>query len=210
VSQNDKKWNYNLRRLHRIALWKLLTVFLLSVLLSATFLRLNNVGMIGLREAVYSADKSGDEVVIRDRIADLHAYVSTHMNTDLGNGVFLVSTYNSDYQALLDEAAKDTNKNGNIYKKAQEVCAPQFSSWSQQYVQCVAAELAKYPSSSELISSVFLPTAGYTYNFASPYWSPDFAGWSLVVSVVIFIMIITRITGVLILKAILKVRRHHV
>ena len=118
----------------------------------------------------------------------------------------MVATYNRDYQAALTKAATATNANGNIYKKAQEVCAPQFSYWSQVYVQCTANEIAKYPASANLATAVSLPTDAYLYSFVSPVWSPDFAGWSLLISVVIFIMILVRLIGVAILRLILHYR----
>jgi hypothetical protein len=127
------------------------------------------------------------------------------MNTDMDRGVFLIATYNRDKQALIAQAT--TGNNGNIYKKAQDVCAPQFSSWSPAYVQCTVNELAKYPSGNDLNSAVNLPPGPYLHVFVSPLWSPDFAGWAVVVCVVILIMILARFLGVIILRILL--RRHY-
>jgi len=154
--------------------------------------------MIERREAVFAADKVGDNEKIQSRLYDLQRYVSAHMNTDMGKGIYLEESYKRDVQIAYTKASSENN----IYKKAQEVCAPQFTSWSQAYVQCTIGELAKYPASDNLK----LPHAdAYLHVFVSPLWSSDFAGWSMLVCIVILTMIIVRFIGVLILRLML----HH-
>ncbi len=202
----DKKLiKKNLNRLQRIKTWQLVILFVFACFIAATFLRLNNIGMVQRRQAVYTADAKGKDEVTQDRLYDLQRYVTSHMNTDMDKGIFLVATYNRDKQALIAQAA--TGSSGNIYKKAQDVCAPQFSTWSPAYVQCTVNELAKYPSGKDLNSAVNLPPGPYLHVFVSPVWSPDFAGWSVLVCVVILIMILARIIGVVILRILLK--RHY-
>jgi len=197
-----------IKDLQRIKTWQLLVLLILAAFIAATFLRLNNIGMVERRAAVISADKVGNEEVIIQRLYDLQQYVSAHMNTDLGKGVYLESTYQNDSQAALNAASGDQNPNGNIYKKAQEVCAPRFSHYSTAYLQCTTSELAKYPASNELIGAVKLPSANtYLHDYESPVWSPDFAGWSLVVCAFIVLMILARLISLAILKVML--RRHY-
>lgn len=194
---DKRKVKYRLNSLQRLKTWQLLILLILLSFVAATFLRLNNVGMIERREAVISADKQGDEEVIVNRLYDLQRYVSSHMNTDLGKGVYLEYSYKRDVQEAYDKASVT----GNIYKKAQEVCAPKYSSWSYAYIQCTIDELQKYPSANELK----LPVAdSYLHSFTSPVWSPDFAGFSVLICVVILMMILLRITSVIILKILLK------
>jgi hypothetical protein len=202
---NKKHVKRSLGQLQRIKTWQLLIILILAAFVSATFLRLNNIGMVQRRDAVYAADKTGDNTVTQNRLYDLQRFVSSHMNTDMGKGVFLTATYNRDKQALLEKAS--AGPNGNIYVKAQQVCAPRYSGWSPAYVQCTVNELAKYPAGTNLNDTVNLPPGPYQYNFASPLWSPDFAGWSVLVCVVILIMIIARFIGVVILRILL--RRHY-
>jgi hypothetical protein len=199
---NKKHIKRTLGQLQRIKTWQLVILLILFGFVSATFLRLNNIGMVQRREAVYIADKSGDNKVTQNRLYDLQRYVSSHMNTDMGKGVFLTATYNRDKQALLAQASNGPN--GNIYVKAQQVCAPRYSSWSPAYVQCTVNELAKYPAGTNLNDSVNLIPGPYQFNYISPLWSPDFAGWSVLVCVVILIMIIARFIGVIILRILLR------
>jgi len=178
------------------------------VFVSATFLRLNNIGMIQRREAVLNADITGDEEITKSRLYDLQRFVVDHMNTDLGKGIYLESSYKRDVEVAYKNASNDSNANGNIYKKVQEVCAPQFTHFSYAYIQCTTDELAKYPSAEYLVSSVNLPKAdSYLHSFISPIWSPDIAGWSVLVCVVILLMIFVRLTSVILLKILL--RRHY-
>jgi len=161
--------------------------------------------MVQRRTAVYTADTAGNDSVTQNRLYDLQRYVSAHMNTDMGKGVFLIATYNRDKQTLIKKAS--IGPSGNIYVKAQQVCAPRYTSWSPAYVQCTVDELAKYPAGKSLNDSVNLPSGPYQYDYASPLWSPDFAGWSVLACVVILIMIITRFISVIILRILL--RKHY-
>jgi hypothetical protein len=198
----------SIKDLQRVKTWQLIIVLILVGFLAATFLRLNNIGMVERRTAVMAADEAGNQEDIIKRLYDLQRYVSTHMNTDMGKGVYLEASYKRDSQKILDAAASQQNENGNIYKKAQEVCAPRFSGYSAAYLQCTTSELAKYPAATDLISAAKLPVAdSYLHDFVSPVWSPDFAGWSLVVCAVLVLMIIARLIGLAVLKLLL--RRHY-
>jgi len=198
----------SIKDLQRVKTWQLLVLLLLVCFVSATFLRLNNIGMVERRTAVIAADEAGNSENTILRLYDLQRYVAAHMNTDMGKGVYLEASYKRDSQAILDAASGDQNPNGNIYKKAQEVCAPRFSGYSAAYLQCTTDELAKYPASDNLLGAVKLPSAdSYLHSFASPTWSPDFAGWSVILATVIALLIVVRLIGIGILKLLL--RRHY-
>lgn len=196
-----------IKDLQRVKTWQLIVLLIIASFIAATFLRLNNIGMVERREAVISADEAGDDDVTTQRLYDLQRYVTSHMNTDLGQGVPLEASYKRDTRAIIDAAAEDSNPNGNIYKKARNVCDPQFGAYSAAYQQCFLREIEKYPAADELAGAVKLPpVASYIHSYASPVWSPDFAGWSLVVCAVIVLLIIARLVSLGILKLML---RHH-
>jgi len=193
--------------LQRIKTWQLLVLLILVGFIAATFLRLNNIGMTQRRTAVLAADQSGDSTHMIERLSDLQRYVSSHMNTDMGKGVYLEASYNRDVKIADDAASADQNPNGNVYKKAQEVCEPKFTRYSTAYLQCSLSELEKYPAASSLITSVNLPNPkAYLHSYVSPVWSPDFAGFSILVFVAIALLIVIRLISLLILRLIL---RHH-
>ncbi|MDB5167109.1 MAG: hypothetical protein JWN26_254 [Candidatus Saccharibacteria bacterium] len=194
----------SMKQLQRVKTWQLVILLILAGFLAATFLRLNNIGMVERRAAVQAADDGGNSDTIINRLYDLQRFVTAHMNADMGKGVYLVSSYKRDVQVAYTKASSDTNPNGNIYEKAQEVCAPKFTRWSEAYVQCTTSELAKYPAAANLEAAVNLPHAdSYLYDYVSPLWSPDFAGWSVLVCVALILMIIARLISVAILRVIL-------
>lgn len=175
-------------------------------MVSATFLRLNNIGMIERRSAVFSADKTGDQETIRARLFDLQRYTAGHMNADSGT-IYLEAQYRRDTQAAI-EAASARDSGNNINVKADQTCKAQFGGYSQAYVQCFASELAKYPAGANEPDKADLPNpALYRHNFSSPLWSPDFAGFSLVICMLIAIVIIARLTALVLLRAMLH--RHY-
>jgi hypothetical protein len=196
-----------IKGLQRVRTWQLVVLLIIFGFIAATFLRLNNIGMVQRREAVISADTKGDEQVIINRLYDLQRYVADHMNTDLGRGVYLEQSYNRDLQAWQSNSYGDANPNGNIYEKAQQVCAPQFKYYSYAYLQCTTNELAKYPAAANPASETSKPRQeAYIHNFASPIWSPDFAGWSVVVCVVILLLIVVRLVSLGVLQILLRRR----
>lgn len=175
-------------------------------LLTATFLRLNNIGMIERRTAVLNADKQGDQEITRARLFDLQRYSSAHMNADSGT-IYLQAQYARDTQANI-EAASAREGESNINLLADKVCKAQFGGYSQAYVQCFASELAKYPSGTNAPDKATLPSPSlYRHDFASPAWSPDFAGFALALCWFILVLIVVRLLSLLLLRALLH--RHY-
>lgn len=197
-----------INELQRVKTWQLVVLLVIFGFVAATFLRLNNIGMVQRREGVINADKTGDEQTIIQRLYDLQQYVSSHMNTDLGRGVYLESSYNRDLQNWQTNSYGDSNPNGNIYKKAQEVCAPQFKYYSYAYLQCTTNELSKYPAAKDPATDTSKPRQeAYIHDYSTPIWSPDFAGWSVLVCIVIFLLIAIRLISLGVLQIMLK--RHY-
>lgn len=198
---------HSIKDLQRVKTWQLIILLIIVGFISATFLRLNNIGMVQRREAVIEADKAGDQDAIISRLYDLQRYVAAHMNTDLGRGVYLESTYNRDLQSWQQNSYGDANPNGNIYKKAQDVCAPQFKYYSYAYLECTTNELSKYPAAANPASESSKPRQeAYIHAFSSPLWSPDFAGWSVLVFGAIMLLIIIRLVSLGVLQLMLRRR----
>lgn len=194
--------------LQRVKTWQLIIVLIIVGFVAATFLRLNSIGMVQRRDAVITADKEGNNDAIINRLYDLQQFVSAHMNTDLGRGVYLEHSYNRDLQDWQQNQYGDTNPNGNIYKKAQEICAPQFSNYSYAYLQCTTNELAKFPAAADPATDTSKPRQeAYIHAFTAPIWSPDFAGWSVLVFGVVLLLIIIRFVSLVSLQ--LMLRRHY-
>jgi len=190
--------------LQRVKTWQLLILLLLMAFVTATFLRLDNIGMDQRRAAVLAADKAGSESDIQNRLYELQRYSSTHMNADTGP-FYLENEYRRESQRRVDAAKTYVNPNGNIYAKAEAVCKPQFTVWSEAYVQCFAAQLAKYPASPNPAANVKLPDVSlYRHSYDSPLWTAGFSGWSFLVCVALLVMIIARLISIGVLRLLLK------
>jgi hypothetical protein len=201
---DKRRVRHTIQSLQRIKTWQLVILLILAAFLSATFLRLNNIGMVQRRAAVISADTNGDPIEISNRLLELQRFVTAHMNTDMGRGVYLEASYKRDYQKAEDAAGDGSNPNGNIYKKAQDVCAPKFTRYSNAYLQCTLTELQKYPAGGSLESQVTLNQNLYVHSYISPIWSPDFAGFTLLVTGLIALVIVVRLLSLLVLRIMLR------
>lgn len=206
--RDKRRIRRSIKGLQRIKTWQLVILLILACFLAATFLRLNNIGMVERRNAVIAADESGNDDITIQRLYDLQQHVAAHMNTDLGRGVYLEGSYTRDVEAWQSERYGEANPNGNIYKLAQEVCAPQFNYYSAAYLQCTTSELEKYPAADEYADDTGKPRQEtYIHDFASPTWSPDFAGWSVVLCVLLALWIVIRLVTLGVLS--LMLRRHY-
>lgn len=197
--------------LKHIKTWQLVIMLVIGVVLSASFLRLNNLEMVTLRTAVVEADKQGDNVLIQKRLADLQHFVSAHMNTSLQNGLYLENKYNRDREAMLTAAADATNPNAAVYQQASIECRARWqggvASFRNDYVTCVQERVKALGVADDAAAGLKLPKAEwYHYNFSSPVWSPDIAGFSVLFCVILVSVIVLRLIGLVVLRMVLKHR----
>lgn len=208
----------NKRTLHRllswlrhVKTWQLVIMLMIGVVLSASFLRLNNLEMMTLRDAVVEADKQGDTALIQKRLTELQHFVSGHMNTSLGNGLYLEHKYNRDREAALAAAADSTNPNAAVYQQASVECRARFqggvASFRNDYVTCVAERVRALGVGDDPTAGMNLPKPEwYYYNFVSPLWSPDLAGFAVLICAIMASVIVLRLIGLLALRLLLKHR----
>ncbi|HMQ96123.1 MAG TPA: hypothetical protein PKD19_02785 [Candidatus Saccharibacteria bacterium] len=188
----------------QVKTWQLLALMVLFFYISATFLRLNNVGMDERRSAVVSADKVGDADVIQNRLYDLQQYSLSHMNATTGD-IYLKYKYGRDVEVLVKEVEESNKPYKNIFKESDTICKGRFYGYSQEYVQCVNSELAKYPSMKNPITDIAFPNPDlYKHSFLSPLWSFDFAGISVLVLFVLIIAVVVKIITSVVLIIMLK------
>jgi hypothetical protein len=162
--------------------WTIFVIALISAVICAFALKANNQHMVDLRNAVYSADqKNGD---VQKSLANLQQYVTSHMNTKMDSGpspvyppIQLKFTYERLIQSRADQIAKN---NTQTYTEAQKYCEQQnatdFS--GRNRVPCIEAYVQK-----QGIKLAPISDALYKFDFVSPSWSPDFAGWSMVTTI---------------------------
>ncbi len=171
-----------LRKLASISAVIWLTLFIISSLFCITALRHNNQHMVKLRDAVYAADKDNKDV--NTALNNLAAYVYAHMNTNLSSGnnnikppIQLKYTYQRLYDAQLNQF-QITNQ--TIYAEAQSYCQSIGNAAYLTGLTCVQNYIVNHGYKGVDIK---IPVGLYQFDFYSPAWSPDLAGWSLVLSI---------------------------
>lgn len=146
-------------------------------------LRANNEHMIGLRDAVYAADKNNGNV--EQALNNLRKYVYGHMNTDLAAGpnavhppIQLKYTFDRLVQV---ESQHVESQNASLYTNAQAYCQALIpNGFSGRYREaCINQYVTTHGASAQSV-----PKNLYEFDFVSPKWSPDLAGWSLILTIV--------------------------
>jgi hypothetical protein len=206
----NRQVNRTVKRLQGIKIWQLLFLLMLTGFVAATFLRLNNIGMAQRREAVLAADKEAKDADVANRLYDLQRYTSAHMNASTGQ-FDLKYQYQRDVQKAINEAANTPSSQGNVHAMAEATCRERYPNYQAgtylQYQQCFLDEIAKFPPSETPEDSFVPPSpALYRHSFASPLWSPDFAGFSLLVFLAIATVIVIRLVHLGLLYLLLNIR----
>lgn len=155
-----------------------------SCLICLNALRTNNLEMVKLRADVYQADKDNKDV--RGALTTLQHYVTSHMNTNLTPGpntVYPPIQLKYTYDRL--QAALDANQqtNDQVYSDAQAYCEAQNSSdfSGRNRVPCIQ----QYVLSHGATAPKTVPDGLYKFDFLSPTWSPDLAGWTVITTLVL-------------------------
>src|SRR6266568_1041991 len=188
---NKRHLHYLWTYVRQIKTWQLFVILIMSAAMCVFALRANNLQMVRLRTTVYQADQSNGNVV--QALQNLRAYVQAHMNTNLTEGntavyppIQLKYTYQRLQQA---EQQRVASANAILYKAAQTYCQQQdptdFSGHNR--VPCVESYVAQYGAAVKTI-----PDGLYKFSFISPTWSPDLAGWMIVLSATLLLSTAAR------------------
>lgn len=196
---NSSRMLNKLSIFHNFPRWALVTLVVLSGFISAIALRENNQEMIKLRSAVYEADRTGGD--INAALVKLRAYVHSHMNTNLSAGntikppLQLKHTYER-LQAVEQERVKTVND--RVYTDAQSYCERQNPGLisGRSRVPCVEDYVTTHG-----VAVGEIPTALYQFDFVSPSWSPDVAGWSLVATSLLALFLLASLIADRLIRA---------
>jgi len=170
-----------------------LILFVVSALVSVYALRNNNITMVELRDKVYKVDKEGGDV--NAALNDLRQYVHSHMNTNLSSGNNAIKPpiqLRYTYERLVARAEKEVNDSG-LYTEAANYCQTRIpasvSISGRSRISCVQDYILSHGGN----KAVSIPTALYQFDFVSPTWSPDLAGWSILLSATLFLAFIAKV-----------------
>lgn len=177
----DKRHLHHLwRRFRLLKPWYFLVIAAILAVVCAFAMRNNYQQMVQLRNDLYTVDEQGGDVEMA--LNKLRNYVYGHMNTNLSAGntgvyppVQLKHTYDRLVQA---QGAEATAQNSQIYTEAQAYCEQQNSAdfSGRNRVPCIEDYVSKHTTA----AAATVQDSLYKFNFVSPTWSPDLAGWSMV------------------------------
>jgi hypothetical protein len=175
---NKRHLHHVWRFLRHIKPWYFLGIAIIFGVISLVSLRHNNEQMVVLRDAVYAADKNNGNV--EGALRNLRSYVYGHMNTSLSSGpnavhppVQLKYTYERLQQAQQSVLGQGDS---SLYAQAQEYCDAQTVIGSE-VISCIQSYAAAHGANLAPI-----PDGLYKFDFTSAKWSPDAAGWSVVIT----------------------------
>jgi hypothetical protein len=199
---NKKTWHRMLTISRKIKLRYIVIPLVLSTTVSVFALRNNNLTMVRLRDEVYQADKNDQNV--NAALNNLRFYVYSHMNTGLstGDSVYPPIQLKYTYQRLEQAQATQVKaENANVYTDAQIYCQQQIPNGFSGRVRVPCIE--QYVTTHTAVATP-IPSAMYKFDFVDPLWSPDLAGFSVLVSVVLLLIFIVRLVLVYSLKWLVK------
>jgi hypothetical protein len=181
------------KKLRPINKWYFLIATAFFVILAIYGLRQNNLTAIQLRDEVVAADKANKDV--EKKLRTLREYIYSHMNTDLSAGGSQQHPVQLKYRydrLVAAEKKRTQQANESIYTTAQKVCEKRFplgqaGASGGGRVACIE----NYVTNSG-IKQKEIPQELYKFDFVSPRWSPDLAGWSIVLATISFLLFIIR------------------
>ena len=198
--QNQKKFLHHWRK-KRVSTWELLAIFVAGVSASVYFLRQNNLKMVQLRNDVVTADSTNGDVA--KAIEDLNYHVFHHMNTKIVRPIELVNTYNK--QAALAIQAASQGSGPDLYAEGTAQCERRGIPLAS-IAQCIS-DYALSRSSGGGPKEIKLPDKNlFIYTFAAPRWTPDAAGFSVFLTVVIGAWLLARFVEYILVRLIVRRR----
>lgn len=185
-----KKHHTTLRSLV-ITIWGVLVLTVLAASIAVTGLIENSLEAKQRYETLLAVDAAGGDV--EKALLDLRSFMYAHMNTTIGSdmGVYppiqLSGTYN---RLVLAEKERVKLVNESLYAKAQEECEKQFPTGFSGggRIPCITEYVAK-----NAVTEQAIPEGLYKYDFVSPKWSADKAGYGIAITVILLIVFLIQL-----------------
>ncbi len=170
--------------------WYFFGLFAIFLIIGITAVRQNNIKSIELRQAVLEADKQNGDV--ESALRDLREHIYSHMNAELSGGTLqqpIQLKYR--YERLVEAEKKKSSDSEKIYSDAQAYCEQRFGQGALRdgRVPCVQQYVTEHSTNNDISQ---IPDALFKFDFISPAWSPDLAGWSLLLAGVFLALFLIR------------------
>ncbi|HSX45081.1 MAG TPA: hypothetical protein VLF39_03180 [Candidatus Saccharimonadales bacterium] len=179
-------------KLKQISIGYLVLGFIVCFAVTVMALRHNNLTAIYLRNQVIQVDKQNGDVAAA--LNNLRVYIYSHMNAQLSVGsntdqppIQLKYSYE---RLVAQEKNRVSTVNSAVYSQAQTQCEKLFphNISGGGRVPCVQAYIAKHGTKERPI-----PDGLYKFNFISPIWTADLAGWSLAATLILGLVLTIRL-----------------
>lgn len=193
---HKRKLHHYLVKLRAVPRYGFLLIAAVFFIIGIFAYRQNNVRMLELREAVFVADEQGGDV--EGALRELRQHVYAHMNTNLMAGENAIRPpiqLKYTYERLV--AAEQAGKAGNadLYTQAQDHCEQLYPGafYGRDKLPCVREYLEQHGVVTD--EEVHIPSELYKFDFVSPTWSFDLAGWSFIIAVFSLMLFGLRLTA---------------
>lgn len=167
------------RALLRVAVFGIVTVFFVT--LSIVGLISNSNGAVERYESLKAVDQSGGDV--EKALNELRAYIYSHMNTQIGSdtGIKPPIQLRGTYERLVAQEQEKAVEGNSLYAEAQAHCErTQPSGFSgRNRLDCITAYV---DSNGVKIEAKPVDEDLYKFDFVPPRWSPDLAGFSILLA----------------------------
>lgn len=198
--QREKKFLHHWRK-KVTRTWVLLVVLAVGVASSVYFLRQNNLQMVELRNNVVKADEQGGD--ISGALEKLNEHVFHHMNTKIVRPIELVNTYNK--QAALAIQAANQDNSRDLYAEGTAQCERRGVPLSS-IAQCIS-EYALNNNAGGGPKEIILPDKNrFVYTFATARWTPDLAGFSVLITGVVLCWLAVRLIEYILVRLLIRRR----
>jgi len=168
-------------------------LLLVFVTLSVYALRQNNIEMIKLKNQLMTADKENGDV--NGDLNTLRLFIYNHMNTNPSSGshgIYPPIQLKYTYQRLLAQSQGSvTSQNNKYYADAIAYCNQQQPNYVVNEANLrtlTTCEETYYEAQPR--TTPYVAPALYQFDFISPLWSPDLAGFSILISIGLLLTLI--------------------
>jgi hypothetical protein len=194
---NKRHIHHVLVQLRKVSPWYFVIAIVISSVVSVASLRQNNVEALELRDKVLQVDKDNGDV--ESALRELREYVYGHMNTQLAapGGAYPPVQLKYRYDRLVAAQKAQQPSNATLATAAQNYCEAQIPNGrSLNRIDCIQNYILTHGTP----ATVSIPDSLYKFDFVPPIWSPDLAGFSLLVTAALVLAFIIRILFVQWLK----------
>ncbi len=184
--------------IRKIRVFYLVALIAVGVGVSVFGLRDNNLQAIKLRDQVLKADQQNADV--ETPLRELREFTYGHMGSHLASPTPPVQLKYRYDRLTAEQKAKEPS-NTQLATQAQNYCEAQIPTGrSLNRIDCIQNYILGHGAQ----ASKPIPDALYKFDFIAPAWSPDLAGWSIVLTVLFIVVLLVRVSAVAWLKHVVK------